>query len=151
MLNLDGWTVDKVGTLYRPNGQAIPTDNPLASGYLQVSITTNKKRKMYKQHRVAHFLRTGEWPEMIDHLNGIKDDNSEGNLVASDASLNQRNQYTHREGTCGIQYRVIAGKAYYRVRVRPYKGKQVEKSTTCPERAKIMLDELREELWHTND
>lgn len=139
---LKGWTVESDGTLIRPTGLPVPKDNPLSNGYLQVSVSYKGERYMLKQHRVAHYLRTGNWPEMVDHINGIPSDNSEGNLRCSDNMRNQRNQYRHRDGSCGITERTINGKVYYRVRVRTDQG-QIERSTTDATKAETILQDLR--------
>ena len=147
MIKLKNWRVLTNGTLVRPCGKHVPTGKPLASGYLQVSVSYEGKRTMMSQHRVAHYLRTGEWPDMVDHKNGIKSDNSDGNLRSSDAVLNQRNQKAHRENTCGITSRVVNGITRYRIRLRA-DGKQHERSATNNLMAASHLKEMKRVYWN---
>ena len=49
-------------------------------------------------HRLAWFLMTGEWAEMIDHKNGNGRDNRFVNLRACTGRENGHNQYKHRAG-----------------------------------------------------
>ena len=147
MRKLKNWTVLPNGTLVRPCGKHVPTNKPLANGYLQVSVSYQGERIMMRQHRVAHYLRTGEWPEMIDHINGIKHDNSEGNLRSSDRVANQRNQQRHRENTCGITSRLRNGKLHYRIRLRA-NGIQHERTATNNLMAASHLREMKKVYWN---
>lgn len=54
-------------------------------------------------HRVAWRIMTGEWPRMIDHINGVRYDNRWANLRETDNSLNAQN-YTKamRTSTTGL-------------------------------------------------
>lgn len=51
----------------------------------------------YRAHRVAWFYTYGEWPiGMIDHINGVKDDNRLVNLRDVSASVNSQNIKTSK-------------------------------------------------------
>jgi len=56
-------------------------------GYRQVMVS---KRKYY-EHRLIYLMHYGVWPEQIDHINGVKDDNRIENLRPCTASENKCN------------------------------------------------------------
>ena len=58
------------------------------SGYIEISIDGVK----YLAHRLAWYYMTGEWPDVIDHDNRIKDDNRWVNLKNGSHASNSRNQ-----------------------------------------------------------
>ena len=69
-------------------------------GYRYVRIN----KKAYSEHRVIWFYLTKNWPTaIIDHINGIKDDNRKTNLRDISLTDNQRNQRTaHRHNITGV-------------------------------------------------
>lgn len=70
-----------------------------SKGYLIGGID-NKK---YYAHDVAWAMAKGEWYyDDIDHINGIKTDNSISNLRATDRSGNMRNQKLRKDNSSGI-------------------------------------------------
>lgn len=62
--------------------------NVNCQGYLQVQIDG----KNYLAHRLVWFLHKGEWPEIVDHLNGNRTDNRFENLTSVSSLHNGRNQ-----------------------------------------------------------
>lgn len=56
-------------------------------GYLNISIDSN----YYYTHRLAWFYVHGEWPNVIDHINGDKTDNRIDNLRSVDQRCNVQN------------------------------------------------------------
>ncbi len=63
-------------------------------GYRQIMI----KGWPHRAHRLAFLIMTGEWPaQVIDHLNGIKDDNRFSNLRAVSNEINAQNQRNARQ------------------------------------------------------
>lgn len=63
-------------------------------GYIEVEI----KGSCYRVHQLIWFIEKGNWPKMIDHINGIKHDNRIENLRECDSRLNQMNRASHRKG-----------------------------------------------------
>jgi hypothetical protein len=55
-------------------------------------------------HRLAWFYVYGEWPpEQVDHINGVRDDNSLGNLRLASQSQNTCNGVLRRTNTSGYR------------------------------------------------
>ena len=59
-------------------------------------------RKQVKSHRVIWLIMTGEWPDQIDHINGIKNDNRWCNLRSVSNSENGRNQKLNSVNKSGV-------------------------------------------------
>lgn len=53
--------------------------------------TLNLLGQTFFLHRVAFAMHNGFWPEMVDHINGDREDNRAINLRASNKYLNARN------------------------------------------------------------
>lgn len=80
------------------------------------------KGKYLRQHGLAWFYMTGEWPVgQIDHRNGVRDDNRFCNLRECDSQDNNRNRGLSRNNTSGVSgVRKQQGK--WMVRIRLQKG-----------------------------
>lgn len=76
----------RVGARSRQAGTIVGTRD--SYGYLVTKI----QRRMYKLHRLAWLYMTGEWPDQIDHIDGIRDNNRWSNLRNVDGATNQQNQ-----------------------------------------------------------
>lgn len=80
----------------------------MTSGY--VYIRFNGRHEM--AHRVAWYLKTGEWPDRdIDHKNHKKDDNRWCNLRLATDSQNQANRKLPRNNTSG--YKGVSWHSHY--------------------------------------
>jgi hypothetical protein len=58
------------------------------SGYVQLWVG----RQHFRAHRLAWFYMTGEWPSLVDHINGDRSDNRWANLRQATKSQNAANQ-----------------------------------------------------------
>ncbi|MGY6240561.1 HNH endonuclease signature motif containing protein (plasmid) [Burkholderia ambifaria] len=57
-------------------------------GYIVIGVDG----RSYGAHQIVWLYVTGEWPKLIDHINGIRDDNRFTNLRHADAATNARNR-----------------------------------------------------------
>lgn len=68
-------------------------------GYRRIEIFN----RQIKEHRLAWFYMTGEWAEIIDHINGVRDDNRWVNLRAATDSGNRHNVQITSRSTSGVK------------------------------------------------
>lgn len=69
-------------------------------GYKKITINGIS----YRAHRIIWLWITGNWPiSLIDHINGIRDDNTIDNLRESNHQQNQRNQKKPMNNTSGYK------------------------------------------------
>lgn len=62
---------------------------------------------LYRSHRIIWLLVHGEWPDQIDHINGVKTDNSLKNLRNVGYYENVRNRRLssrNKSGLMGVRY-----------------------------------------------
>ena len=69
-----------------------------AYGYLVLCLDG----KRYKAHRLAWFFCYDELPTEIDHINGVKDDNSIANLRKCDRAQNMQNKGKYSSNSSGF-------------------------------------------------
>lgn len=86
--------------LFRYNSRKI-CDAKLNNGYIYFVY----KKKYYLAHRLIWRMMTGDDPEFfqIDHINGVRDDNSWKNLRLATEHQNQRNVYLAKNNTSGVK------------------------------------------------
>ena len=73
------------------------------NGYLNIVIL----KQRYLAHRLAWLYMTGEWPEQIDHINHIKDDNRWSNLrevTNQENAMNRKLRKDNKSGCTGIHW-----------------------------------------------
>ena len=73
------------------------------NGYKTGSILN----RCYLAHRIIWAMVYDEWPENIDHINGVRDDNRIQNLRSVSRSENNRNkkrQSNNASGVCGVNW-----------------------------------------------
>lgn len=86
-------------------------------GYLAGNIFGNT----YAAHRVMWAMETGEWPDLIDHINGDLQDNRFCNLRSVDSAGNAKNQalsHNNKSGHLGVYVRSENGKWRATIRVK---------------------------------
>ena len=54
-------------------------------------VSFNIKGRLYYAHRVAWFYVTKEWPDKVDHINGVRNDNRWCNLRNGSHAQNHQN------------------------------------------------------------
>lgn len=85
------------------------------TGYVSITID----RKFNAAHRLAWLYMTGSYPEhCIDHINGIKHDNSFDNLRSVDQSTNCKNRkvsVNNKSGVSGVYLDKKTGKWEVRI------------------------------------
>lgn len=69
-----------------------------SGGYIQIMVDG----KRYQAHRLMWLWVTGEWPDEVDHINHVKDDNRWINLREVSRVENCRNQSLPKNNTSGI-------------------------------------------------
>ena len=70
---------------------------PNSCGYKQIQINN----KCYKVHRIIWYLKYKIWPNEIDHINGVRDDNRLINLRNVSSQQNSRNVKQSKRNTSG--------------------------------------------------
>ena len=89
----------ETGVLTRYNSKHAGTKDK--DGYIIVSIDSVR----YKAHRLIWFYMTGKWPDTIDHINRVKDDNRWANLRNVSHQENHKNrpiQANNKSGVAGV-------------------------------------------------
>jgi hypothetical protein len=75
-----------------------------ARGYRSVRVDG----RQYLEHRIAWLYMTGAWPDYIDHMNGIKNDNRLINLRNCSIAVNTQNQRMpkkkNKSGYLGVSF-----------------------------------------------
>lgn len=68
-------------------------------GYIQIKILG----KTYQAHRLAWLIMEGDWPNTIDHINNVKNDNRWINLRNSSQQQNMCNVQIRKDNTSGCR------------------------------------------------
>lgn len=94
------------------------TAGTLSRGYIQIQV----HGRIYRAHRLAFLIMTGELPVDVDHRNERKADNRWKNLRHADHSTNGMNQRNPRAdnkvGVRGVTFDRARGKFVAELRVR---------------------------------
>jgi len=94
-----GYSAERNSTIWNKRfaGKVVGSMDP--DGYKQTCVFG----KTYKLHRLIWLYVTGEWPEYIDHKNGVRDDNSWENLQNVSMQENNQNMILRINNTSGYQ------------------------------------------------
>ena len=68
-------------------------------GYVRAKVDN----KSYLLHRLIYFYMTGGWPNVIDHINGVRKDNMWANLRSCTQQQNMFNRKMSRNNTSGVK------------------------------------------------
>lgn len=110
-------------------------------------VVYHKGQKMHT-HRLGWFVAYGEWPEMVDHINGDRADNRLCNLRAAtrrENTLNSKVYRTNTSGQAGVRKK-LTKKNEVRWEVRVQVAKRVRKTLgvfKCFELACLVAEEGR--------
>jgi len=91
----------RIGLLHNKSKEIIPCRREITAntkGHLQVGIG----KKVYYVHRVIWLMMTGNFPNEIDHINGIRSDNRWENLREVTHQENAKNTGIGRNNTSGF-------------------------------------------------
>jgi hypothetical protein len=114
-------------------GSVAGTTRPASTGYQTISVN----RKRYYAHRLAWLYMTGEWPAVIDHINGDKTDNRWANLRSVTLKLNVQNirqaRANNATGYLGVYFCKTTGR--YRAMLRSGKKQRHLGRFDTPEEA----------------
>ena len=93
---------------------------PDTKGYLNAGLNY----KYYSVHRIIYLLNHGFCPDIVDHINGKKDDNRIENLRKADISTNHYNCKIPVHNTSGVKgvHKMKSGQGY-QCRIN-YRGKR---------------------------
>lgn len=73
------------------------------SGYIRIRLTINGVKKSLASHRISWFIVHGELPNVIDHINGTRDDNRISNLRSCTNQQNILNQGLQKSNNSGFR------------------------------------------------
>jgi hypothetical protein len=90
------------------------------TGYLQITISIQKKKSPYRIHRIIYKMMTGLEPDEIDHINHIRTDNRWVNLRNSSSTQNKQNKSMHHNNVTkrkGVTFHKLSNKFMARIQV----------------------------------
>lgn len=93
----DGQLFNKVNRHKNPKDTPIK-NAPNGDGYINLEL----KGRVYKVHRIIYALCKGYFPEQVDHMNGVRDDNRIENLRGCTHQQNGMN-VASKKGVSGVQ------------------------------------------------
>jgi hypothetical protein len=141
---VDGKLVRKVSAGSSKAGSIADYKEP--NGYLRVRVDN----KRYTAHQIVFCMQHGYIPKMLDHINGIKDDNRIENLRETDYSKNGYNTKTPKANTTGVKnVQWIKHMNKYQVRLRSNRQNIVIGHFADLELAELVATEARNKYHGT--
>ena len=137
-----GTTYDKLtGKFFRKDGVEITTKND--AGYIMLSAGKhNGTSYLLRGHQFAWYLETNKTVEVLDHINGIRDDNRIINLRETTALGNSRNRVNAK----GYSFDKSRNKWKAEIRIKPGVKKQLGRFNTEDEARQAYLN--AKEIYH---
>jgi hypothetical protein len=102
--------------LQKPQLYGVRSGTKNARGYRKITV----RSKSYMEHRLIFLMFHGFLPDVIDHINGIKDDNRIENLRAATVQQNQYNanfKSTSKSKIKGVYWEQSTQKWVARIRI----------------------------------
>ena len=124
-------------------------------GYRMISVTIDGIKKTLKAHRIAWYYYYGELPNLIDHIDGDKLNNSIFNLRSCTNQQNQQNKGIFKNNKTGYKGVFMYREGFYTATIA-YNNKRIYLgSFNCPKKASEVYEEKAKELFgefyrHTN-
>lgn len=84
-------------------------------------ICIRVKNRLYYAHRIIWLMKTGKWPDQIDHINHDRADNCWRNLRNANSSVNGKNKSLsskNSSGQIGVHWHKAAGKWEAQIKVQ---------------------------------
>jgi len=116
------------------------------TGYRHIGISINDKSKSLQAHRLAWFITYSELPDIIDHVNGVKDDNSISNLRSCTQQQNTFNRGARKDNTSGfkgVSFNKMAKKFHARIVING-KNKHLGLFNTAKEASEVYEAKAKE-------
>lgn len=89
------------------------------TGYVVLNFSNGD---IYPAHRLIWAMSTGKWPDFIDHINGIRNDNRLANLRSCSRSQNQCNRGIQKNNTSGFKGIHLHSDGRWRAKLRANVG-----------------------------
>lgn len=90
------------------NSQGKSVGSKTRNGYLRIKARLDGSRYEFYVHRVIFLMQEGRWPDLVDHIDGDRKNNSWANLREVDSAENTRNSplyRSHKRGVFGVRKR----------------------------------------------
>jgi len=116
------------------------------NGYYQTKFNGKK----YLNHRIIYFLQHGYCPNIIDHIDGNRQNNNINNLREATSAKNNHNRKINKNNKTGVKGLSIYKETYWQLRIKK-NGKYVFskyhlKTEKTKDECRILLENKRKEL-----
>lgn len=117
-----------------------------ADGYKETALTANGEKRKYYVHRLIYWLKTGDWPQVIDHIDRNRANNSFENLRGCTQLENNRNK-PYRKGVSDYIGVSAYHKNKYRINITLNNKQYFIHGYETPEAAALARDLLARLLY----